>query len=98
MSYKIEKTVGRGGTSKVKRGHDQENQFVAIKILEPGIDLTQFDNEIEAMNSLKDKSSGIAQMLESGSGVYVNSKGKEKEVKFIALEYIDGACLHSFLN
>ena len=57
-----------------------------------------FDNEIEAMNTLNDKSANIVKIIDSGNGSYLNSKGKEKEVSYMVLEYINGACLHSYLN
>ena len=50
------------------------------------------------MGVLNDKHPGLVKMIDSGTGTYTSTKGVEKKVRFMVFEYIDGACLHSFLN
>lgn len=111
-SYKITKKIGKGATSTVKLALDlAQDKQVAIKILnsstsERNEDFVEdvfnyqelFDNEIEAMNLLNDKHPGLVQMIDNGSGTYTSTKGTQEKVRFMVFEYIDGACLHSFLN
>ena len=82
--------------------------MVAIKILKTPSSRTEedfnldfqelFNNEVEAMNVLNDKHAGLVKMVDNGSGTYTSKSGVEKKVNYMVFDYIDGACLHSFLN
>jgi len=50
------------------------------------------------MELLNDKHQGFVKMLDNGSGTYTSSMGIEKKVNYMVFDYIDGACLHTYLN
>lgn len=84
--YKVLKTLGSGGTCKVKLGYDPEsNRKVALKILKD--DLTEKTKElviqeVKIMQSLQHKN--VLEQIETGRDVYKKAKG-EREVDYVVL-------------
>lgn len=67
--YKILRTLGYGGTCKVKLGIDSETGAkVAIKLLKDGLNLDIVKTEVESMKNLDHPN--ILKLLEYGEGYY----------------------------
>ena len=86
--YLILRTLGTGGTCKVKLGSDMETgQHVAIKIIKSdlGDDVLKYVlAEVHAMQSLHHKN--ILNQLEYGTAMYEKPNGNSREVTYIVLE------------
>ncbi len=52
MNVGLKSFVSQGGTSKVFQGKTDDNELVAIKVFEDGIDV--HENEAKILNKLKD--------------------------------------------
>ena len=91
--YRIEKLVGTGGMSCVFLAYDvHNNAYVAVKVLKP--DIAQ--NE-EAVRRFENEAKAIA-MLSHPNIVSIYTVSTENDVKYIAMEYVNGETLKSYLK
>ena len=97
--YNILKTIGNGGSCKVKLAEDtsNNNKKVAIKIMNDNMGAEEkalLNNEITVMSKLSHQN--IVKYLEFGQCDYVKP-AKTKKVSFIALELAEGGELFDFV-
>jgi len=91
--YRIEKLVGTGGMSCVFLAYDVEaNTYVAVKVLKPDI----AENE-EAVRRFENEAKAIA-MLSHPNIVSIYTVSTENEIKYIAMEYVNGETLKTYLK
>lgn len=84
--YAILKTIGYGGTCKVKMAIDTETgNKVAIKVMNEGIDLKIVETEVKAMEILDHPN--ILKQLDYGQAEYKKEGKATKSIFYIALEY-----------
>ena len=99
--FTIGRTIGYGGSCKVKIGYDTEdkNRKVAIKIMRADLSKTEknyVDKEIKAMMNLKHEN--IIEIIDYGYTDYIKRPDKIKKVQYIALELASKGQLFDFIN
>lgn len=91
--YRIEKLVGTGGMSCVFLAYDiKKNAYVAVKVLKP--DIAEND---EAVRRFENEAKAIA-MLSHPNIVSIYTVSTDSDIKYIAMEYVNGETLKSYLK
>lgn len=97
--FKIQRTIGSGGSCKVKSGLDTATgRTCAVKIMNDDMDdgsTKLVMTEMEAMSKLAHPN--VLSVLEYGMDKYTKDSGKEKDVSYIALELAAGGELFDFV-
>ena len=97
--YEIIKTLGSGGSCKVKLAIDTETgEKVAVKMLKKDIDAKTHSltmNEVQAMSNLQHKH--IIEQKEVGTDIYKKTSGSVERVSYIVLELVLGGELFDFI-
>lgn len=97
--YRIIRTLGQGGSCKVKLGiHNETGEKVAVKIMNDDLDDKMQElvlTEVQAMSKLKH--ANIIEQKEVGTGAYVKDNGNQKQVSYIILEIATGGELFDFI-
>ena len=82
--YDIFRTLGKGGSCKVKLGRDTStNEPVAVKIMSEELDAEDLEmvmNEVAAINSINHQN--VIKIIEHGKGTYEKPSGS-REVDYI---------------
>ena len=98
--YQILKTLGSGGTCKVKLGFDKElNKKFAIKILKD--DLSEKTKKLvleEVATMQKLKHEHVLEQQEFGTGVYSKTNAPDREVSYIVLNLASAGELFDFIS
>lgn len=96
--YNIYRTLGRGGTCKVKLGREQgTGEPVAVKIMNDDLDEEDLElvmNEVEAIQSIDHPN--VIKILECGEDDYVKPKGTSR-VNYIIVQHAAGGELFDFI-
>lgn len=97
--YTIYRTLGRGGTCKVKLGRDTETgQPVAVKIMNDDMDAEDLQmvlNEVETIRSVAHQN--VIGVVEFGEDDYVKPSGTRR-VNYIIIEHAAGGELFDFIS
>ena len=82
--FKVSRTIGSGGSCKVKLGRDSETgENVAVKIMKDDMDADDLKlvlTEVESLRSVEHEN--VIRVLECGEGEYEKPSGK-KRVNYI---------------
>jgi len=91
--YEIDDVIGSGGMSVVYRAHDKRlDRYVTLKVLKE--DYLADDNLIERFP----KEARAAAALSHQNIVGIYDHGRDGDIMYIVLEYIDGASLKELIN
>lgn len=97
--FKIQRTIGSGGSCKVKCGIDSSTgRQCAVKVMNDDMDDQASKlvmTEMEAMSKLNHPN--VLSILEYGMDKYIKDSGKERDVSYIALELATGGELFDFV-
>ena len=91
--YEVQAVVGTGGMAVVYRAYDRQNgEMVAIKVLRPEFEQDQefvrrFSREAEAASKMSHEN--IVNMFDVG---------KEENMRYIVMEYVDGLTLKEMIR
>jgi serine/threonine protein kinase len=98
-TYSLINLTGKGGTSKVYIGYNQKDPnrtMLAIKIYKQNFTFYEHvQNEIDIQQNLNIRN--IVKLVSHGKGVFQKSKGNEKYVAYIVLEYMEYGDLFDFI-
>lgn len=91
--YELIEKVGEGGMAVVYKGRDRLlNRFVAIKILKP-----EFTKDLKFIESFRRESQAAASLTHPNI-VNVYDVGKEGNIHYIVMEYIEGKVLSDLIR
>lgn len=99
--YRVGELLGRGGMADVHRGTDTIlGRTVAIKLLKPSLAVdpafrTRFRQEAQAAARMSHPT--IVRVFDAGEETVRDANGRETQVPFIVMEYVDGTLLKDII-
>lgn len=92
-SFRIDKTISSGGGGTVFLAYDESmKRQVALKVLHPSLSITPTAQQRFA------REAWIAGQLEHANIIKVYSRGEEKQLHYIAMEFADGGSLSDYIK
>ncbi len=92
-SFRIDKTISSGGGGTVFLAYDESmKRKVALKVLHPSLSIMSPAQERFA------REAWIAGQLEHANIIKVYSRGEEKQLHYIAMEFADGGSLSDYIK
>ena len=92
-SVRIDKTISSGGGGTVFLAYDESmKRKVALKVLHPSLSITPTAQQRFA------REAWIAGQLEHANIIKVYSRGEEKQLHYIAMEFADGGSLSDYIK
>ena len=92
-SFRIDKTISSGGGGTVFLAYDESmKRKVALKVLHPSLSITPTAQQRFA------REAWIAGQLEHANIIKVYSRGEERQLHYIAMEFADGGSLSDYIK